>query len=365
MCSTSFSIATKKEQGLYVPFVKIANLVRDLCCNLKVNNLVPAQAGNKELLFHVNNHHMAGDDYCSIDGTPFIESTQWKPDIVATHFAAVCLDAPSAVSWAAYCNAHATQKPAHPLSWFNAQVAIKVKPYCLKGKDKQKAIPKQYSSKAKPESKGPQPIQVLEQEHMPLNTPLGQPGLHVPDHIAAYSSACSPSTAATGLNVSTGKCKASKLKSDVPSQRQKVSALTASAHNLGFATKARADDSKDCMMDGAVQLAIYAGACMLSSPIITHSINILLRGQDTLISCTNPADLCSGHIMYLWYFDRGCIICLEGMDFINNFLFLVVFLSIFHYMDCHRFGQHWAFQLLQKDELPEAPVLASEKILCS
>jgi hypothetical protein len=48
--------------------------------------------------------------------------------------------------------------------------------------------------------------------------------------------------------------------------------------------------------------------------------------------------------MWIWYFDRGRIVCSEGIDIFDDFPFFVLLLSVFQRMDRHAFGQHAAFR---------------------
>jgi hypothetical protein len=314
----------KKENDLYGPLVDIANNVMDLCRDMPIAGIHGPQVGEEELLFQVNDPKCLVSQYIGLDGVSLPEPTYRKPDLLATSLAAARTTVPakkgkgSSWTWNELRDKYATKKPAHQQSWFESRLAGEMK---FEGMDKE--LPPAFDEKPSPTPLAEGTLPVPKSENVEAGYSASQaaastnggnssaaPGASVSSHrgSAAHSShrGASRTTASTSHGSQHTRSKAGKRKHNgdegvtVSSATKKKRASHQhdgdgdTASYVANSTQAgdqlytqdgscldspeSIDAQKTRQLPGAVQLAIYAGCRLSSSPLITHSLNILVSG---------------------------------------------------------------------------------------
>jgi hypothetical protein len=287
------SVAAKNEQGCYVPFVAIGNLVMDLCRDVKVDDVQLAQTGDEEFLFQVNDPCRMRDEYRrGMDDALISKNTYRKPDILGTMFAAVRAATGKDVKTRdEYVNDGLDKKrPENNLSWVDARIAAEFK--YTEAKGPRRVVPKgDWSSKPAPTLRGKiQELLTVRSGATPFDPP-------------SFSSSMAPVDTSSPAGSGAGKRKFEEAAhADAPgSKRTKLGAESTggdkaaskpdkdeggSVNNGGGPTNGDEPDDddddrkpKNRMLNGAVQLAIYASARLSSSSMICHSINLLVNGE--------------------------------------------------------------------------------------
>jgi hypothetical protein len=286
------SVAAKNEQGCYISFVTIGNLVMDLCRDVKVDDVQPAQTGDEEFLFQVNDPCRMRDEYRrGMDDTLINKNTYRKPDILGTMFAAVrAVTGKDVKTRDEYVNDGLDKKrPEDNISWVDARIAAEFK--YTEATGARGVVPKgDWSPKTAPTLRGR--IQEL------LTV---RPGV-TPFDLPSISAAMTPVNTSGHAGSAAGKRKFKEAAhADAPgSKRSKLGAESTGGDKA--ASKPVKDESggdnngggpnngdepddeddskpKNRMLNGAVQLAIYASARLSSSSMICHSINLLVNGE--------------------------------------------------------------------------------------
>jgi hypothetical protein len=296
------SVKGNKENELYVPLVKIANNVMDLCRDMGVDDVCDAQTGEQELIFQVNDPKCLSSNYMGLDGVPLPDATYRKPDVLATSLAAACAAAPAkkaakgdvsddcSRTWDDIRDNYATTQPANQHRWVTADLATELK---LEGK-MSPDIPERFEAKSSPKSlpEGslPRPESKKAAEAAQRTSQAAQSSRARKSQTAAAGSRASQPTSISkrkrvGENGVVG---SSSKKTKVDHQPDDETAVASSSDNTAVDDQPVAEDGTDSpdaikapktrLLPGAVQVAIYAGCRLSSSPLIAHSLNLLIDG---------------------------------------------------------------------------------------
>lgn len=99
-------------------------------------------------------------------------------------------------------------------------------------------------------------------------------------------------------------------------------------------------------LPGPIQSAIYAGGKLSSSLAADHTLNAVVEGASMNSVCDGRAKLLcfSDTTIYLWWYDHGGAIQSHGLDFFQDFPYLVALLTILDHFNDADWGSHPAFQ---------------------
>jgi hypothetical protein len=281
----------------------------DLCRDVQVDDVKPAQVGDEEFLFQVNDPCRMHDKYRrGMDDAPILRNTYRKPDILGTMFAAVRAVAKDA-NTRGQCktrdeyikHGHEQERPHKFLSWVDARIAAEFK--YKAPMTKTKVAPQgDWSRKAAPTPRGSarELIQGNPEAQRSTAPTLPSFGMVVTSgaasgHVGSGGSKRKHSEAAGGV-ASTGNKRTKREDKTSGSATAKLAKDSVDGGGNpedaedpdGFVDE---DDGKDKVrgvLNGAVQLAIYASARLSSSSMICHSINLLVDGETSAHIFTRP-----------------------------------------------------------------------------
>jgi hypothetical protein len=258
----------------------------DLCRDVQVDDVKPAQVGDEEFLFQVNDPCRMHDKYRrGMDDAPILRNTYRKPDILGTMFAAVravtkhpntrgqCKTRDEYIE-----HGHEQKRPQKFLSWADARIAAEFK-YKVPT-NKTKVTPQgDWSRKAAPTPRGSARELIQDNPEVQGSTARTLPsfGMVVTSgaasgHVGSGGSKRKHSEAAGGAaSASNKRAKREEVEGDGDPEDPE--------DPDGFVDE---DDGKAKVrgvLNGAVQLAIYASARLSSSSMICHSLNLLVDGE--------------------------------------------------------------------------------------
>jgi hypothetical protein len=239
--------------------------------SINLEGLKPPSKGDEELIFQVNDPNSIHSQPVGIDGLSFDQDTLRKPDATAMPLRASGMTE----DWESYRRNRAQTKPrkGFPLTWFDCRMAVEFK----KSVDYMELPPSIWEPCDAPNTSDP----FLKPGIAPImEDELITPALPV----VSEAHVDFPSAPAVLMNKPKSNLGSSSRTNAVGRKRQsdddqRDTSSKKAKHHKEPTLNQRSYSEKNRRLNGAVQLSIYAGERISSSIVISHSWNLLIRGQ--------------------------------------------------------------------------------------